>query len=86
MVSRKTQKDVGKFKAKLVGPFTARQTVFFGIGAVVDVLIYSAMHGAGFDINVIAAVCICVIVPFVMFGTVKNSCTSFTFIISLHHL
>ena len=41
MVSRKTQKDVGKFKAKLAGPFTARQTVFIGMGAAVDILVCS---------------------------------------------
>ena len=55
MVSRKTQKDVGKFKAKLAGPFTARQTVFIGMGTAVDILVCSAMHGDGFDIIVIAA-------------------------------
>lgn len=89
MVSRKTQKDVGKFKAKLVGPFTARQTVFFGIGAVVDILVSSAMHGAGFDINIIAAVCICIIAPFVLFGTVEPygmTCEKFLYQFYIYHI
>lgn len=89
MVSRKTQKDVGKFKAKLAGPFTARQTVFIGMGTAVDILVCSAMHGAGFDINVIAAVCICIIAPFVLFGTVNPygmTCEKFLYQFYIYHI
>lgn len=38
-VSRRTQKDVGKFEAKLIGPFTAHQCVFVGIGGVLALLL-----------------------------------------------
>ena len=89
MVSRKTQKDVGNFKAKLVGPLTARQVAFVGIGAVIDVLVSSAMHGVGFDINMIAAVCICIIIPFVLFGTVNPygmTCEKFLYQFYIYHI
>lgn len=46
-VSRKTQKDVGKYQAKLVGPFSVRQTIFVGIASVAAILlwnIFDALH------------------------------------------
>ncbi len=38
-IARKTQKDVSKYEPKLLGPFTTRQCVCIGIGAVPTVII-----------------------------------------------
>jgi hypothetical protein len=67
-VTRKTQKDVGNFESKLIGPFTTRQTIFIGIGGVIDVVIGLTMESAGVDFATIAAVCIVIIAPFVWLG------------------
>ncbi|MFT4144383.1 MAG: PrgI family protein [Mobilitalea sp.] len=40
-LSRKTQKDVGKYQAKLVGPFTVRQSIFVGIAAVISMILWN---------------------------------------------
>lgn len=40
-LSRKTQKDVGKYQAKLVGPFTVRQSIFVGIAAVIAMILWN---------------------------------------------
>lgn len=40
-ISRKTQKDVGRYQAKLVGPFTVRQSIFVGIAAVVSIMLWN---------------------------------------------
>lgn len=40
-VSRKTQKDVGKYQAKLVGPLTLRQTIFVGIACIVAIILWN---------------------------------------------
>jgi len=42
-ISRKTQKDVGKYQAKLVGPFTVRQTIFVGIASVDAIIIWNIL-------------------------------------------
>ena len=69
-VTRKTQKDVGNYESKLVGPFTTRQAVFLGIGAVIDILLGVTMEATGFDGTAIACVCIVIIIPFFLLGTV----------------
>lgn len=38
-ISRKTQKDIGKYEAKLLGPFTTRQVICIASGAVPTVAI-----------------------------------------------
>lgn len=40
-VSRKTQKDVGKYQAKLVGPLNVRQTIFTGIAAIFAIIVWN---------------------------------------------
>lgn len=67
-VSRKTQKDVGNYEPKLIGPFTTRQTIFIGIGAVIDVLLGVTLEAIGVDFMTIAALCIVIIIPFVLLG------------------
>ena len=50
-VSRKTQKDVGKFEAKFIGPFTTTQTIFVVIGAVLALLVKFLMDAIGAPIE-----------------------------------
>ena len=40
-ISRKTQKDVGKYQAKLVGPLNIRQTIFTGIASVFAIILWN---------------------------------------------
>lgn len=89
MVSRKTQKDVGNFKAKLVGPLTTRQVVFVGLGAVVDFLTYSVLKGAGLDMNTIAPICLLVMAPFAVFGSCfpyGMTCEEFLYQYYIYHI
>lgn len=44
-ISRKTQKDIGTYEAKLMGPFTARQCAILGIGAVPTIFFYFIIYG-----------------------------------------
>lgn len=46
-VSRKTQKDIGKYEAKLIGPFTTRQVICIAIGMVPTVLIDYLLYRLG---------------------------------------
>lgn len=64
-VSRKTQKDVGNYEAKFIGPFTARETGFLGIGAVISAVIGVLMEVMGFDYITIAMVVLVIMSPFV---------------------
>lgn len=89
MVSRKTQKDVGNFKAKLVGPLTTRQVVFVGLGVVVDFLAYSVLKGAGLDMNTIAPLCLLVMAPFAVFGSCfpyGMTCEEFLYQYYIYHI
>ena len=67
-VSRKTQKDVGKYEAKFIGPFTSRESIFIGIGAVVCTIIGVLLSVLGFDYISIAIVVVIAMTPFVWLG------------------
>lgn len=71
MVTRHTQKDVGHFESKLIGPFTTRQTIFVGIAIVVDVLVYNIIKGLGLDVANTIAVCGIIDVPFIACAYIK---------------
>lgn len=71
MVTRHTQKDVGHFESKLIGPFTARQTVFIGIAAVIDLIVYNILAGLKLDISSCIAVCAMVDIPFIACAYIK---------------
>mgnify|MGYP002857723534 CR=1 FL=1 len=43
-ISRKTQKDVGTYEAKFLGPFTMRQCAILGIGAVPSIFFYAVIY------------------------------------------
>lgn len=48
-VSRHTEKDIGNYEAKLIGPFTSRQCIFLAIGIVPSVLACFIIHGVTND-------------------------------------
>ncbi len=48
-VSRPTPKDIGNYEAKLIGPFTQRQTVCLAIGIVPSVIVAFALKAIGMD-------------------------------------
>ena len=50
-VTRKTQKDVDKFKAKFVGPFSFTETIFIGAGLAVCVFVYFTFSEQGYTIE-----------------------------------
>lgn len=89
MVMRKTQKDVGNFQSKLIGPFTARQTVFVGIGVIIDIFVYSILKGTGLDINSIIPVCFIVMVPFIALAYIHPygmKCEEFLYQYYIYHI
>ncbi len=55
-VTRPTPKDIGNYEAKLIGPFTQRQTICLAAGAVPSVAIAFAMKAVNTDVYVILAV------------------------------
>lgn len=71
MVSRHTQKDVGKFESKLIGPFTSRQVVFVGAAVVIDILLFNILKAVGVDSSGCIGACALVSIPFILCGYVK---------------
>jgi hypothetical protein len=64
-VSRKTQKDIGNFEAKLIGPFTTRQTYLVGTAAAICVMLYTFLSSIGASLVVRVVACLIVAVPFI---------------------
>lgn len=71
MVTRHTQKDVGHFESKLVGPFTTRQTIFIGAAAAVDIIVFNILKVTGIDTSNLITICGLIAVPFILFAYVK---------------
>lgn len=69
-VTRPTPKDIGNYEAKLIGPFTQRQTLCLGAGIVPSVIACFIMKNLGFDIYamMIVVITIMVIPCFLAFG------------------
>ena len=67
-ISRKTQKDVGKYKTKFIGPFTSRQCLFIGIGGVCSLFAGVPLELVGTDFITIAIVCFIIVIPFYLLG------------------
>lgn len=72
-VTRKTQKDIGNYEAKLIGPFTTRQCILLGIGAVPTIIACVIINRLSSDPYAMIGGCIFMIIPgFFAFG--KNLC------------
>ena len=50
-VTRKTQKDVDKFKAKFVGPFSFTETIIIGIGLAACGFVYFTFSEQGYTLE-----------------------------------
>lgn len=70
-ISRHTQKDIGNYEAKLIGPFTTRQIIFLAIGLVPTFLVDYVLYTLGVDTYTIFGITLVImIVPcFFAFGS-----------------
>jgi hypothetical protein len=72
MIDIEIPKDINKYEAKLVGPFTARQTGCFAAALGVGIPLFMGMTkslGAPQDVAIIAM--IIVVTPFLLLGWIK---------------
>lgn len=69
-VHRKTQKSLGNYDAKFLGPFTMRQSICIGVGLVPSALVGYMEYTAGLDIGLIfMTIVVIMVVPlFLAFG------------------
>lgn len=69
-IIRKTQKDIGNYEAKLIGPFTSRQVVCIGIGVIPTFIGIWIARGSGADpMSYLGIAIICMAIPcFFAFG------------------
>ena len=67
-ISRKTQKDVGRYQAKLVGPFTVKQSIFVGIAALVAMIVYKICDAIGVSSQEKITITLIVCIPIVLLG------------------
>ena len=69
-ITRKTQKDIGNYEAKLIGPFTSRQVVCIGIGAVPTAIgIWIARNVGADPMSYLGIAIVCMAIPcFFAFG------------------
>ncbi len=67
---RATPKDIGNYEAKLIGPFTQRQTVCLGIGLIPTITVAFLAKGAGMDVyGILALALLFMAIPgFLAFG------------------
>ena len=64
--SRKTQKDIDKYEAKLFGPFTLRQAIILAIGVVLVYLAYLAVSSMTEEMSFKVITCGIVFTPFAL--------------------
>lgn len=70
-VTRHTQKDVGNYEAKLVGPLTTSQLITIAPGLVIAFLVGAVLSSFNLDAITIFIVCAILIVPFAIFAKAK---------------
>lgn len=70
-VSRKTQKDVGKFEAKFVGPFTMHQTIFVAIAVVLAIIVKLIMDAIEAPTELTVVLMVAVAIPPAFLGFKK---------------
>lgn len=71
-VTRKTQKDIGQYEPKFIGPFTLRQSISLGLGAALCfVVCTSSISSNGIDATSLFTICFTIMIPFFIFGWVK---------------
>ena len=70
MLEGQIPKDVRKYDAKFIGPFTLRQAIFFIISCVVGYVFYTVFKQF-LDVQTSLAIAVILILPFLAFGWVK---------------
>lgn len=70
-VSRRTQKDVGNFEAKFIGPFTKNQAIFTGIAIVLSLFMKFLMDAIGAPTEVMVVGIAIVAAPCAILGFKK---------------
>lgn len=69
MIEVKVPKDILKYKTRLVGPFTSRQVLCFGIAVALDLLFYSTVYQAlGLPMELLFYVILLLDIPIMAFG------------------
>ena len=70
-VTRRTLKDVGTYEAKFLGPFTARQSICLGVGAVPAALFDYLLYNVTKDATILFLVTVIFMAPafFMAFGS-----------------
>lgn len=74
MISRRTEKDIGNYEAKLIGPFTARQCIFLAIGAVPTAAACFAIHSVSNDPYAMFGVAVLFMTPAIFFAFGQKIC------------
>ena len=70
-VTRRTQKDIGSYEPKFIGPLTLRQSIAVGIGVILCVFACYLLKDFGMDMTTMFFICFIIMAPFVIFGFVK---------------
>lgn len=70
-ISRKTQKDIGQYEPKFIGPFTGRQSAAVGIGGALCFATCYVLKQMNLDAMTMFMICALIIIPFFVFGWIK---------------
>lgn len=71
-VTRHTQKDIGSYEAKLIGPLTSKQTIILAPGIAIAVLVGLGLNSLHtLDVVSIFIICGLIITPFGVFAKAK---------------
>ena len=70
MIEVEIPKDIRQYEAKLIGPFTLRQTIFFVAGCAFAIPTFNIVYHIS-TMDVAAFMCMIVATPFLAFGWVK---------------
>jgi hypothetical protein len=71
-VSRRTQKDIGNYEPKFIGPFTTRMAIFTAAGVVIGGGLGLILQGTGlFDTMTVAILVLIIAIGFAIFGKAK---------------
>lgn len=70
-ISRKTQKDIGQYEPKFIGPFTGRQSAAVGVGGALCFATCYVLKQMDLDAMTMFMICAVIIIPFFVFGWIK---------------
>lgn len=73
-VMRTTLKDVGSYEAKLLGPFTTRQSICLGAGAIPSVALDYIAYNITSDATLLFVITMVIMAPFIFLGFGSKFC------------